>query len=266
MRPLGSRFVASELNTTKRPSAEMIGAALNALASDSSSATLTRSVRPVARLCRNTSWRRVVSPATRCRARDVNTTKRPSPEMTPPKAPKWAFCRPEEDTLTRSVVIAARAAAGTARAAATTPNTKKDRPIGDITNRRRLYATIATIATTREPRRQEAAARRDWEHGHVSRPAQRRPESGRCSGSASAYRRSPRQALPQCRSRPAPLVVRSLSSRCPNCCSAEPISGGAQRRHRPGPNRSAADRAPPLARQGVGIARWPLSADDHVTR
>src|SRR5207248_4824156 len=78
--PPGSRLLAADWSTTKRPSALMPGLKLPALAWPPSPATLTRSVCPVARSRTKTSVTPLVSPATRFDESDSKAAMLPSPD------------------------------------------------------------------------------------------------------------------------------------------------------------------------------------------
>ena len=100
-----TRLLASELNATKRPSALMAGKRLCSSPSLPSLATLTRSVVPLSRSWTKTSSSKLMSPATRLLAMDVNATKRPSALMAAPLLSPFSWV-PSLATLTRSVVWA----------------------------------------------------------------------------------------------------------------------------------------------------------------
>ncbi len=74
----GTRFVACEMNSTRRPSWDSLGFSLAPLASAPPMPTLTRSVTPLARSNTNTSAVPFVSPVTRFEALDRYAMVEPS--------------------------------------------------------------------------------------------------------------------------------------------------------------------------------------------
>src|SRR5438445_6238564 len=118
-----TRLFATELNATKRPSAEIAGTQLAPFPCAPWEATLTRLVLPALRSRTNTSLAPFVSPPTRLLALDRNATKRPSAEIGAAKLSPLA-CAPWELTLTRVVLPVLRSRTKTSPTAFVSPPTR----------------------------------------------------------------------------------------------------------------------------------------------
>ena len=104
----GTRFAASLVKATQRPSPEIAGLYESPFASAPPVATLARTVWPVWVSCTKTSWRRLASAATRFEARLSNAIQRPVLE-TEGACEKSSPCGspPGEGWLTRVVLVTA---------------------------------------------------------------------------------------------------------------------------------------------------------------
>ena len=129
-----TKFEASELNATNRPSSLKTGCPLWLSASVPSDATLTRSVAPVERSYTNTSDIPFVSPATKFEASELNATNRPSSLKT--GCPLWLSASvPSDATLTRSVAPVERSYTNTSDIPFVSPATKFEAHESKATNR-----------------------------------------------------------------------------------------------------------------------------------
>src|SRR2546428_83045 len=110
-----TRLVATELNATKRPLAEIDGTKLAPFSCAPWESTLTRLVLPALRSRTNTSLAPFVSPPTRLVAIELKATKRPSAEIEGTTLSPFS-CAPWESTLTRLVLPALRSRTNTSLA------------------------------------------------------------------------------------------------------------------------------------------------------
>src|SRR5437667_70704 len=130
----GTRLVALEVKTTKRPSPLIPTPELPAFPWFPALSTLTRSVVPACRSPTNTSATLLVSPGPRLVALELKTTKRTSPLIPTPELAAFPWF-PALSTLTRSVVPVCRSRTNTSSTLFVSPRSIPTRRSSDLTKR-----------------------------------------------------------------------------------------------------------------------------------